>query len=416
MLLKAYIVSTGTELLLGQTPDTNSLFISRALTQMGIKVMGKAVVGDNHEYIRRAFSTGLETTDLVICSGGLGPTRDDLTKQVVCEVLGCKLERRPEEEECIKEFFARRHRRMPDSNLRQALFPSDAEALPNPLGTAPGMYLEKDGKTIVLLPGPPREMEPMFRAEVAPRLRRRVGQQKQVVLSRVIKVLGPGESQVEEMLQEVLEDPQGAAIALLAQDGEIHIRITLEDSLERATRTLQELEDRIIGVMGWHVVGFDQDTLPEVVGKLLREAGLQVAFAESCTGGLAAKLITDLPGSSEFFWGGAVSYANEAKMELLGVSESTLSEYGAVSPETAKEMARGIRERAGVDIGISITGIAGPGGGSSEKPVGLVYMGLADNREVKVKEQRFIGGREAVRILTAKSALDWLRRYLIGRG
>ena len=335
---------------------------------------------------------------------------------MVCEVLGCKLEKRPEEEECIKEFFARRHRRMPASNLRQAMFPSEAEALPNPLGTAPGMYLEKDGKIIVLLPGPPREMEPMFRNEVEPRLRRRVGQQKKVVLSRVIKVLGPGESRVEEMLQEVLENPQGAAIALLAHDGEIHIRITLEDSPERATSILQELEDRIIRTMGRHVIGFDQDTLPEVVGKLLREAGLQVAFAESCTGGLAAKLITDLPGSSEFFWGGVVSYANEAKMKLLGVSESTLSRHGAVSPETAQEMARGIRERAGVDIGISITGIAGPGGGSSEKPVGLVYMGLADNREVKVKEQRFIGSREAVRILTAKSALDWLRRYLIGRG
>ena len=380
---------------------------------MGIKVMGKAVVGDNHEYIRRAFSTGLDTTDLVICSGGLGPTRMTSPNKW-CVRFWAASWKTTRGRRVYQGVFCSSSSPDAGQQFTSGYVPSEAEALPNPAyrsRNVPG----KGRENYRSFTRPPREMEPMKCNEVEPRLRRRVGQQKGG-FKQGYKSAGTGRVSVEEMLQEVLENPQGAAIALLAHDGEIHIRITLEDSPERATSILQELEDRIIRTMGRHVIGFDQDTLPEVVGKLLREAGLQVAFAESCTGGLAAKLITDLPGSSEFFWGGVVSYANEAKMKLLGVSESTLSRHGAVSPETAQEMARGIRERAGVDIGISITGIAGPGGGSSEKPVGLVYMGLADNREVKVKEQRFIGSREAVRILTAKSALDWLRRYLIGRG
>lgn len=416
-MLQAFIISTGTELLLGDTIDTNSIFISRSLTGMGIKVMGKSVVGDNRHNIRKAFIQGRKMADVIICSGGLGPTRDDLTKEVACEVMGCQLEPRPEEEQRIRDYFARRNRAMSENNLRQAMFPREAVVLPNQRGTAPGMYLEKDGKTIILLPGPPHEMEPMFRNEVEPRLRQRLGEKAKPVMTRVIKVLGPGESQVEELIRDILDHPRGAAIALLAREGEIDIRITLEgESRAEVEEVMQDLENRITGVLGIHVFGFDEDTLAGVVARLLQKAGLQVAFAESCTGGLLAKLVTDMPGSSNYFWGGAVSYANEAKVKLLGVSEATLEKFGAVSPETAREMAEGIRKRAGVDLGIGITGIAGPEGGSPEKPVGLVYIGLSDADKAMTKELRFVGGRESIRMLTAKSALDWLRRYLIGRG
>lgn len=415
--MQAYVISTGTELLLGETLDTNSVFISRCLTKLGIKVIGKSVVGDNRDNIEKALRLGLESADLVVCSGGLGPTRDDLTKQVACDVLGCELELRPEEEAKIREFFAQRRRDMPASNLRQAMFPPEALVLPNPRGTAPGMYLEKGEKLLILLPGPPREMEPMFREEVEPLLRRKLGRTGRAVQTRVIKVLGPGESKVEEMLGEILDDPQGAAIALLANEGEIDIRVTREgENGDEVQRVIKEVESRIVRVLGAHVFGFDDDTLPVVVARMLRDKGLQVAFAESCTGGLLAKLVTDPAGSSEYFWGGVVSYANEAKVGLLGVKEQTLQQHGAVSPETACEMARGIREKSGADIGIGITGIAGPGGGSREKPVGLVYIGLAHADGVEVKELRFLGGREAIRMLTAKTALDWLRRYLLGRG
>ncbi|HCF49104.1 MAG TPA: competence/damage-inducible protein A [Syntrophomonas sp.] len=411
---KAYIISTGTELLLGTTVDTNSMFLARKLAELGLKVMGKSIVGDNRDTIAAAFKTGLEMADLVVASGGLGPTRDDLTKEVVCELLGCELQVVEEELEAIKAFFSKRNRKMAESNRKQAMFPPEAKILKNRLGTAPGMYLAKDGKIVILLPGPPREMQDMYLAAAEPLLGQEEGLMGSSGQTRIMRVLGPGESQVEDLLGEILDKQQDYGIALLAQEGEVIIKITVDgpDPVE-AGRRLEELCRSIEAALGSNVVCVGEDTLAGVVAKLLTRQGLFMAAVESCSGGLLSKMITDLPGSSNFFWGSVVSYSNQAKQVLVGVKEDTLQAYGAVSRETAAEMVVGIKNLSGVDVAVSITGIAGPDGGSDEKPVGLVYIGLALKGTVEVKEMRFVGDRSGIRTLAAKSALDLVRRRLL---
>lgn len=411
---KAYLISTGTELLLGHTVDSNSTFLAQKLAELGIKVIGKSIVGDNRETITAAFKTGLELADLVVATGGLGPTRDDLTKEVACEALGCELQIIEEELQGIEAFFAQRHRKMADCNRKQAMFPPEATVLKNRLGTAPGMYLAKDGKVVVLLPGPPREMQDMYIMAADPLLRQEKGLAGPGGQSRIIKVLGPGESQVEELLKGILDDQQDYGIALLAQEGEVHIKITVDGIDHTKTgQRLDELGQRIEKALGRNVVCFDEETLTGVVAKQLRRQGLSLAVVESCSGGLLSKMITDLPGSSDYFWGGAVSYSNAAKRTLLGVKAETLRAYGAVSSETAAEMALGLQQVSGADVAVSITGIAGPDGGSEDKPVGLVYIGVAWQQEAKVKEMRFVGDRNAIRTLAAKSALDLVRRRFL---
>lgn len=411
---KAYIVSTGTELLLGTTMDTNSVFISEKLFENGIRVVGKSVVGDNEESIRRAFRLGIESADVVISSGGLGPTLDDLTKTIACEVMDCTMEMIEEEVQRLKDYFARRQRKMPEINLKQAMFPPEANILRNNLGSAPGMYLNRNGKIIILLPGPLREMKPMFVESALPMLVNDFGPECRRAYMRTIKVLGPGESQVDEILAEVIDDPRGCSLALLAKDGEVHVKVTAEGTDEDASKAiLDELTARINAKIGQSVFGYDEDTLVSVVAELLKERGRKLALAESCTGGLISKMITDLAGSSDYFWGSVTSYSNESKMLFLGVKQATLEQYGAVSPETAREMAMGIRSRAGVDYGIGITGIAGPDGGSESKPVGLVYIALADGEDCLLKEMRFVGGRDGIRALSARTALDILRRRIL---
>jgi nicotinamide-nucleotide amidase len=411
---KAYIISTGTELLLGSTVDTNSMFLAQKLTELGFKVMGKSIVGDNRDTMQAAFKTGLEMADLVVATGGLGPTRDDLTKEVVCELLGCELQIVEAELEAIKQFFARRKRKMSESNLKQAMFPPEARVLHNRLGTAPGMYLAKNGKRVVLLPGPPREMQDMYLSAVEPLLSQESGLKGAKQHTRIIKVFGPGESQVEDLLGEILDKQQDYGVALLAQEGELTIKLSVDNADgQKAEQRLDELCSRITAALGDTVIGSDEASLPQVVASLLSQKQLSLAAVESCTGGLLSKMITDLPGSSKYFWGSVVSYSNQAKQSLVGVKETTLQEYGAVSRETAAEMALGIKQLSGVDIAVSITGIAGPDGGSEEKPVGLVYIGLAYKDKVNVKEMRFVGDRIGIRTLAAKSALDMVRRSLL---
>jgi len=414
---KAYIISTGTELLLGSTIDTNSVFIAERLFENGIRVIGKSVVGDNEETIRQAFKLGLESADVVISSGGLGPTLDDLTKTIACKVMDCSMELVEEELQRLEDFFARRKRKMPEINRKQAMFPPEAEILKNPLGTAPGMYLNKKDKVIILLPGPPREMKPMLLNEALPLLIKDFGPECRRAYMRTIKVLGPGESQVDEMLAEIINDPRGCSLALLAKDGEVHVKVTAEGADEAASKViLDELSGRITAKLGEAVFGYDEDTLVSVIASLLVEKGKKLALAESCTGGLLSKMISDLPGSSHYFWGSVISYSNEAKHRFLGVQESTLEQFGAVSPETAREMAIGIRRQAAADYGIGITGIAGPDGGTEAKPVGLVYIALADDEDCMVKEMRFVGGRDGIRKLSARTALDILRRRILSKG
>lgn len=410
---KVFLISTGTELLLGTTFDSNSVYLAQQLGEMGMRVNGKATVGDGKVQIEKAFTYALELADIVISSGGLGPTFDDLTKTVVCELMGCQLEIRPEEEARLREYFVRRQREMPEINLKQAMFPSEAEVLNNTQGSAPGMYLCKNGKLVILLPGPPREMKRMFLDEVKPRLQRDYARDIHRVIRKTIKVLGPGESKVEEILGELMSDTKGCSMALLAKDGEVHIKLTAEGANEsHSDKILAELTASIENKLAKHIFGYDDDTLSGRVGQLLISQGKKLAVAESCTAGLLGTMITDIPGSSQYFWGGVISYSNEAKVRFLGVQESILEQYGAVSRQTAEEMARGILRAAGADLGLSITGIAGPEGGTEEKPVGLVYIGLAHGDNCTVKELHFVGPREANRKLAAKSALDLLRRHL----
>lgn len=407
----AYIISTGSELLSGVTPDTNSVYLTSRLQDIGIKVIGKTTAGDNHEQLRLAFAIARESADIVISTGGLGPTFDDLTKIVACEIMDCNLVIRPEEEERLRNWFARRQRPMPEINLRQAMFPPEAIILANSWGTAPGMYLQKNGKIIILLPGPPREMQPMYVQEVEPLLQKQFAVLLPKTINKNIKTFGIGESQVEDKLGELMNCPKGISMALLAAEGEVHIRLAAEPD-QSDSRVLEDYTGKIVKRMGRDVFGWDDETLTGNTAALLIAQGKNLAVAESCTGGLLGKMVTDLPGSSEYFWGGVITYSNDAKQRVLGVKSDTLARYGAVSPETAREMAEGARRIAGTDAALATTGIAGPDGGSAEKPVGLVYIALAHDQGVEVKELRLGMGRDFIRILSAKSALDLLRRQL----
>jgi nicotinamide-nucleotide amidase len=409
----AYIISTGSELLQGTTLDSNSTFFVSRLRKLGIKVVGIITVGDDQESLSQAFKLAVAAADIVISSGGLGPTFDDLTKIIACEVMDCELKNRPEEEERLRAYFANRVRSMPEINLRQAMFPTEAIALRNRVGTAPGMYLQKKHKTVILLPGPPGEMIPMYKDEVEPRLKEDFGTDVLKLLTRTIKTLGLGESQVEERLGSLMKVPEAISIALLAVEGEVHIRLAAETSDQNdRCAALDGLTAQIVEQLEKNVFAVDDETLVSKLAALLLAQGKTLAAAESCTGGLLSKMVTDLPGSSRYFWGGAVTYSNQAKQRLLGVNEGTLQKYGAVSSETAREMARGMRQVAGTDFALAITGIAGPEGGSSEKPVGLVYIALDHAQGSEVRRLRFGSGRDLIRILSAKSALDLLRRHL----
>ncbi|MEQ8173664.1 MAG: competence/damage-inducible protein A [Syntrophomonadaceae bacterium] len=406
------IISTGTELMLGTTIDSNANFLSQRLTDLGFKVVTRYTVGDSEEYIREAFTEGLRQADLVVSSGGLGPTLDDLTKQTACQVLGVQVVLNEEEVQRLRDFFRRRNREMPEANLKQAMFPPEALILPNQIGTAPGMYIVHQGKAVALLPGPPREMEHMYWGALEPVLKKEFATVPRVA-RKTIKVLGPGESQVEALLGSLMEQPD-YSIALLAKDGEVHVKVSAEaKDLGQAEAIRDQAVSQVEAKLAPHVFGYDEDTLEGRVAVLLGERALRLATAESCTGGLLAKVLTDIPGSSSYFWGSVCSYSNEAKEVFLEVSPDTLNRFGAVSQETATEMAMGLRGRSGVDYTLSITGIAGPGGGSAEKPVGLVFIGLAGPEGCTVKELRFVGPREAIRILAVKSALDLLRRQLV---
>ncbi len=414
---KAYLISTGTELLLGSTIDTNSIFLSKKLTEMGIRVIGKSVIGDNEEHLTTAFTVGLNSADIVISSGGLGPTKDDLTKEVACRVINCKMEIVEEEVRRIEKYFASRQRSMAKSNIKQAMFPPGSNILKNSMGTAPGMYLEKENKILVLLPGPPREMENMYIHEVEPLFKQKfyMGIKRPVI--RTIKVFGPGESQVEEMLTDVFKNADGCSLALLAIDGEIHIKVTAEgEDINSSQEKMDVITRRINRIINNNFIGYDDETLSSKIAEYLKNTGKTVAVAESCTGGLLAKIITDLPGSSNYFWGSVTSYSNDAKKVLLNVNENTIEQYGAVSEETASEMAKAVVNKFGVDFGLATTGLAGPDGGIEEKPVGLVYIALAGQDFCRVKEMRFVGDRNSIRMLSAKTALDLLRRHLISGG
>lgn len=407
----AEAVFTGTEMLLGQVVNTNAAFLGRELAAAGINLYRQVVVGDNLERIREAIDNARRWADLVIVSGGLGPTEDDLSREALAAALGLPLVEDQTARENVIRFFKARRRPMPASNLKQALVPAGAKVLDNPNGTAAGLFLEHNRKLYALLPGPPREFEPMVTNQLLPLLEP-YGARREIIFSRVLKLTGLGESAAEEAIRDLLHG-NNPTLAPLAKPGEVALRLTARASTPEAARELIfPLEKAIRQRLDDYIFGCDGDTLECVIGAMLTKRHLTLATAESCTGGLLSNRLTNIPGSSGYFLGGLITYSNEAKTTLLGIEPEVLAAHGAVSPETAAAMARGVRQVLAADIGLGITGIAGPGGGSPAKPVGLVYIGLDFGGEVQVRRELFTGQRENIKFQSSQSALYLLWQFL----
>jgi len=409
--MKAEILAVGTELLMGQIANTNAQYISSRLPDAGIGVYFHGVVGDNPERLKQSFLLAMSRSDVIILTGGLRPTQDDITKETVSEVLGRRLLLDRESLDRIEEFFRRRNRKMTQNNVKQAYFPEGCTIIRNSNGTAPGCIIEENGKTIVILPGPPSEMKPMFEETVMPYL---AAKSEYRLESVYLRVFGIGESSVEDSLLDLIDGQTNPTIATYAKDGEVTLRITARYPKNGSgTDLIRPVTDEIKRRFGDAVYSEDNRSLEEVVAGLLMEKKKTISLAESCTGGLLAAKLTDIPGISSAFDRAAVTYSNRAKMEELGVRKETLERYGAVSEQTAKEMALGIRKVSDTDLGVSVTGIAGPGGGTAEKPVGLVYTALAHKDGVIVKRLDLLGDRAKIRNMTCLHVFNMIRRYLI---
>lgn len=410
--MKAEILAVGTELLMGQISNTNAQYISSKLPNVGVGVYYHSVVGDNPDRLQESLKLALERCDVVITTGGLGPTQDDLTKEIIANVLGKKLVLDEESLGLIKDYFNRVGRKMTANNEKQAYMPEDCIILKNDNGTAPGCIIEADSKVVIMLPGPPSEMKPMFDGLVMPYFQKK---STFLIESRFLRVFGIGESAMETLILDLIDGQTNPTIATYAKEGEVTLRVSAKvKNGEDADVILKPVIDEIKKRAGDSLYSDIDQTLDVVCANLLLEKNITLATAESCTGGLVAQTLTNIPGISKVFIGGAVTYANEAKEEILGVKEETLAKHGAVSRETAAEMADGIRKRLKTDIGISITGIAGPDGGTIEKPVGLVYVGLSSENGTITKELRLTGNRKRIRTVTCLHAFDMVRRHVLG--
>lgn len=410
--MKAEIIAVGTEILLGDIVNTNAQFLSKELASIGIGVYRQEVVGDNEERLLEALQEALVRSDIVITTGGLGPTGDDLTKETVCKYFGMDLELHKESYEVLVSMFERAGREVTESNMKQVYFPKESKVLPNPNGTAPGAILEKNNKIIIILPGPPKEMKPMYTNYVKDFL---TPMGSGIIKSEVVRVLGLGESFAAEKLSNIIEEGVNPTVAPYAKEDDVIFRITASGKDEdEVFKLIKPVKEAVISKLGLDYYGEGENTtIEEIVGDLLISNKLTISTAESCTGGMIASRLINYPGISEGFLEGAVTYSNEAKVRTLGVNEDTLIKYGAVSEETAKEMAVGISKRSGSDIGIVTTGIAGPGGGTEEKPVGLVYIGLYYKGKVKAYRYVFNGNRSEVRRRATVTALDKVRRAIL---
>jgi len=400
------LVAVGDELLDGRVADTNSDFLSRELLSLGLEIVLRAEVGDDLEDIASVLDCALELSDLVVVTGGLGPTDDDLTREAAARALGVPLVRDPEAEEALRSFFSRLGRDMSPSNARQADILQGAERIPPRLGTAPGQWLERDGRVLVLLPGVPREMEDMMTEDILPRLRGRLASAPERRSACMLVAARP-ESEVGEAVSTALRDLQGVEVSYRAMGGQIEVRLTSQSGelLEEARRRVKRALD------GW-VVAEGGETLEESLGRELRARGLTLALAESCTGGMVGERITRVPGSSDYFRGAVVAYDYRAKEELLGVDRGLLEEKGAVNEEVAEAMARGARERFASHLGLSITGVAGPGDGGEKVEVGTVVVGLAGGFGSRAWRYRLPGNREMVRVYASTLALALLYFHL----
>lgn len=414
------ILSTGDEVVQGRTVDTNGSYIADRLAQLGFDVVSKLVVGDYPDRLHWAWETALSRADYVISTGGLGPTADDLTNETVARVTGQPLQLCEAELAKIRAIFERSGRAMPENNARQAMLPAGSEVIENTLGTAPGYRFEAslgNHRSVgIVLPGVPREMRAMFEGSVLPWMASQLGSDH-VAVSRTFQTFGMSESALDEAVAGLVDDSD-VRLSFRAAFPQIAVRVSALGRREDAERRVRLYGDRIAERLGATVYAEGEKTMEMVVGELMREAGKRLATAESCTGGLVGNRITNVPGSSAYYAGGVVAYSNELKQKLLGVSKTTLSMFGAVSEETAREMATGARAATGADIGIATTGIAGPDGGTKEKPVGTVAIALAADGYgedgVQSRIYQLWGSREWVKVLTAQLALDWVRRCLLG--
>lgn len=410
--MRAEIISVGTEILLGDIVNTNTQFLAKELASIGIEVYRQEVIGDNEDRLLGILEEALKRSDMVITTGGLGPTKDDLTKETACKFFNMDLELHEKSLKELEEYFSRMGRKIVESNYKQVYFPKEAIVLPNPNGTAPGAILEKNNKYIVILPGPPKEMKPMYLNHVRPYL---IKKGDGIIESKVVRVLGIGESMAAEKLKEFIENGVNPTVAPYAKEEDVIFRITAKaEREEEALKLIEPVKNKVKEILGEDVYGEGEDTTIErVVGDLLIKNKLKISTAESCTGGMIASRLVSISGISDAFLEGAVTYSNEAKVRTLNVKEETLKKYGAVSEETAREMAEGMAKRTGSDIAVVTTGIAGPGGGTEEKPVGLVYIGLYYKGEVFVYKNVFNGNRQEVRTKATVRALDIVRRKIM---
>ena len=398
--MKTAILTVGTEILFGQIVNTNAAYLSRELNNLGFDVMYHYSVGDNPKRLLELIHLAFRDCDMIITTGGLGPTQDDLTKETIAKAMGERIVVSDMAMEALKSHYRKSERPMTENNLKQAYMPESAEVLPNDQGTAPGFWLEKDGKIIVSMPGPPREMTNMFSKEVMPRLR---SLQDSVIHYRILRTFGLGESKMETVLLPLIDEQTDPTIATYAKEGECSLRIASKRAtLQEAKKAVDDMSQRVMDIIGEYVYSQDNEDLKDVVGRLLISKNITVSCAESCTGGLFAGTLTDIPGISCVFDRGIVTYSNKAKMEELGVKEDTLETFGAVSSQTAAEMAQGLAEKTGSDLCISVTGIAGPDGGSLQKPVGTAYVGI-----------RWKGNTEIIKIQRRNVNRKWNRNYAV---
>ena len=406
------ILSVGTELLMGQIANTNAKYISSKLCEIGINVYYHSVVGDNAARLEKLFRNAINIVDVVVLTGGLGPTDDDITKEVVAKVLGKELQFSDDVYAKVEEYFIRNNKINTPNNKKQAYVPDGAVIISNDVGTACGFIIEMNNKIIIMLPGPPMELVPMFEDTVVPYLSKKAGR---VIESKYIKLVGIGEADACDRIADLIKNQTDPTIAPYCELGEVLIRVTTSGSnKEECSKVLGPVVREIYKYLGEYIYSEDGDKLEEVVVKLLIENNKTISCAESCTGGLLSAKLTSVSGASQVFNRGIVSYSNIAKVENLGVPEDVLNKYGAVSEETAKYMAEGVRRISGTDIGVSITGIAGPTGGTKEKPVGLVYIGLSTKDKTLAVETRLSGDRDKIRELACKNVLNLVRIEILG--
>lgn len=406
------LISVGTEILLGNIVNTNAAYLAEKCAQLGLQCFFQTSVGDNEERLKMVLTTALDRSDIVILSGGLGPTEDDLTKEVVASVLGKELFMDEHSKQRIQEYFDKRGKKITDNNWKQAMIPKGAVIIDNENGTAPGVIMEENGKMVILLPGPPNELIPMFENSIVPYLSEKT---KETIYSQTVKICGVGESQAETMIKDLLEEQSNPTIAPYAKTGEVHLRVTAKAEDEKSAKKLckpivKELKSRF----GADVYTTEENTtLEKSIVDLLVANDLTISTIESCTGGLVAGRLINVPGVSEVFKAGYVTYSNKAKRKIVGVKKTTLHKYGAVSEQVASEMAKGASLLSKADVTVSVTGIAGPDGGSDEKPVGLVYIGCNVKGKITVEKFQFSGSRAKIRETAVANALVLLRKCIL---